>query len=246
LRRKLPRESVQRLRHAERGLFDRLASQLARFAEDAAQAIGQARPELPEALNDRAQDNWEPLLAIADYAGGEWPRIARDAALKLSGAAQEAKSLSAELLADIQEILKKRTADRISTAELIQALVEDELKPWATYNKGKPISPRQLSKRLGDYGIKSQSVREGRDTAKGFMRNGFDDAFARYLPPPPSHPDLSGTTAQTGAMPDSARVPDVSDYEPCDGTENLSGTRKPLAPEDCDAVTDKFPLQRRK
>ena len=111
LRRKLPRESVQRLRHAERGLFDRLASQLARFAEDAAQSIGEARPELPEALNDRAQDNWEPLLAIADYAGGEWPRI-----------------------------------------------------------------------------------------------------------------------------------PDVPDDEPCDDTENLSGTRKPLVPEGCDAVTDKFPL----
>jgi putative DNA primase/helicase len=242
LRRKLPRESVQRLRHAERGLFDRLASQLARFAQDASPGIGRARPSLPDSLNDRAQDNWEPLLAIADYAGSDWPRIARDAALKLSGAAQEAKSLSAELLADIQEILKKRTGDRISTAELIQALIDDELKPWATYNKGKPISPRQLSKRLGDYGIKSQTVREGHDTCKGFMRNGFDDVFARYLPPPPSQSDLSVTTAQTGAKLASARVPSVPDDEPCDGTEHLSDTPKPLAPEDCDAVTDRFPL----
>jgi hypothetical protein len=28
-----------------------------------------ACPSIPEALNDRAADNWEPLLAIADLAG---------------------------------------------------------------------------------------------------------------------------------------------------------------------------------
>jgi hypothetical protein len=37
-----------------------------------------------KALNDRAADNWEPLFAIADLAGDEWPRLARTAAVKLS------------------------------------------------------------------------------------------------------------------------------------------------------------------
>jgi len=36
--------------------------------------------ELPEDLDDRAQDGWEPLLAIADAASGHWPRTARQAA----------------------------------------------------------------------------------------------------------------------------------------------------------------------
>ena len=35
-----------------------LAAKLAHFAEDAGQAIGKTRLALPEALNDRAQDNF--------------------------------------------------------------------------------------------------------------------------------------------------------------------------------------------
>ncbi len=239
LRRKLPSEAVQRLRHAERGLFDRLASQLARFSEDAAPSIRLARPDLPEALNDRAQDNWEPLLAIADYVGGDWPRIARDAALKLSGAEQEAVSLSAELLGDIQEVFEQKAVDRISTTDLIKALIDDELKPWATYNRGKPMSPRQLAKRLDEYGIQSQTVRFGYDTSKGFMRNKFDDAFSRYLCPTPSPTDIAVTTSHNPVKPDAARVSPVTDSKLCDGTQNLSDTRNPLMPQDCYVVTDR-------
>jgi hypothetical protein len=38
-----------------------------------------ARPALPDALSDRQQDGAEPLLAIADLAGGRWPDAARRA-----------------------------------------------------------------------------------------------------------------------------------------------------------------------
>ena len=191
LRRKLPGESVQRLRHAEPGLFDRLASKLARFAEDAGPAIERARPMLPDALNDRAQDNWETLLAIADHAGGEWPKIARHAALKLSGAEQESVSLSAELLADIQEVFQQKRVDRLSTADLLQYLTSDDLKPWATYCRGKPMTARQLAKRLEEYGVASQNIRIGySDVKKGFLLDQFTDAFARYLTPPHSTPGI--------------------------------------------------------
>lgn len=102
LRRKLPHEQVDRLRYAEPGLFDVLAAKLARFAEDYREAVRRTRPDLPSNLNDRAQDNWEPLLAIADVAGGQWPKWGRSAALKLSGSASSTESLGAELLADIR------------------------------------------------------------------------------------------------------------------------------------------------
>lgn len=72
LRRKLPHESVERLGHADEEVFAVLASKLARFAEDYAERIGHAKPTLPDALTDRDQDNWEPLLAIAECAGPEW------------------------------------------------------------------------------------------------------------------------------------------------------------------------------
>ncbi len=239
LRRKLPNESVQRLRHAKKSLFDQLASKLARFADDSAQAIGEARPDLPDALNDRAQDNWEPLLAIADYAGGTWPTDARNAALKLSGKEQEAVSLSAELLCDIEEVFQRKSLDRITTAELIESLISDDEKPWATYSRGKPMSPRQLAKRLHEYGIQSQSIRVGQGTAKGFMLNRFDDAFSRYLTPKATPPHVAGTTAQIDINPYVARASAVPDKTDCDDTQNFTGTRNPLLSLGCAVVTDR-------
>jgi putative DNA primase/helicase len=103
LRRKLPHEEVERLRHTEPGVFETLASKLARFAQDFREAVRVSRPNLPPSLNDRAQDNWEPLLAIADVAGAPWPELAWKAALKLSGAESPTLSIGTELLADIQE-----------------------------------------------------------------------------------------------------------------------------------------------
>ncbi len=197
LRRKLPSEEVERLRDVEAGLFERLKSMLARFAEDASEQLRHAKPALPKELNDRAQDNWEPLLAIADYAGEEWSKKAREAALKISGIEQEeVLSLSAELLNDIHNILQDKNVDRITTAELLSELIEDDLKPWLTYNKGKPITPRQVARRLGEYNITPQTIRVGRGTSKGYLLVNFEDAFKRYCSSP-STPILSVTPSQT-------------------------------------------------
>jgi putative DNA primase/helicase len=185
LRRKLPHENVERLRQAEPGLFDTLSAKLSRWSEDNREAIRRARPDLPARLNDRAQDNWEPLLAIANVAGGIWPEQARQAALSISKESEESGSLNVgtELLADIQEIFETRRVDRISTAELIEALCADDEKSWATYNQGKPIRPRQVAKRLKEYGIRSKNVRIGYEVPKGFEKSQFQDAFMRYLIP---------------------------------------------------------------
>jgi hypothetical protein len=181
LRRKLPHESVERIRHAEPDLFQTLAAKLARFADDYRGQVRDARPHLPEQLNDRAQDNWEPLLAIAGVAGGEWPQLARSAALKLSGSETDAMSIGVELLSDIQEIFDTNKVDKIFTAGLIEALCKDEERPWATYNRGKAISPRQVSSRLNGYGILSKTVRIGAAIKKGYEKDQFQESFNRYL-----------------------------------------------------------------
>ncbi|MDD5277044.1 MAG: DUF3631 domain-containing protein [Methylovulum sp.] len=121
------------MRHAEPELFDDLVSKLARFADDNRTALRQAKPVLPNALHDRAQDNWEALLAIAELAGAAWLDRATRAALKLSGSDAESLSIGVELLADIKELFDNKT-DKISTADLIEALCDDDEKPWATYN----------------------------------------------------------------------------------------------------------------
>jgi hypothetical protein len=182
LRRKLANEKTERLRHAEPNLFKKITAKLARFSQDYSDKVQQAKPELPEELNDRAQDNWEPLLAIADIADAEWPRLARTIALKISGDNEQSQSVGVELLADIQEIFENKNIDRISSAVLIESLCDDEEKSWATYNRGSSITPRQVAKRLREFGIISNTVRFGAMmTAKGYLKHHFDDAFARYL-----------------------------------------------------------------
>lgn len=235
LRRKLSHESVARLRHAEAGLFEGIAARLARFADDYAQQVRLARPTLPDELGDRAQDNWEPLLAIAGCAGAEWIRRATEAALKLSGAGEKSVSTGNELLADIQEVFDTKKVSKISTADLIAALIEEDEKNWATYNRGKPISARQIASRLAGYGIKSKTIRLGYETAKGFEVEQFDDAFARYLSDPLNLPSQGNNPL--GANNDAAF--DVTHTENVTVTQSENVTLKPAPMLDCDGVTVK-------
>ena len=233
LRRKLPHEKVERIRYAEPDLFDDLRSKLARFAEDYSDQVRQARPPLPHSLNDRAQDNWEPLLAIAMSAGNEWLQLGTTAALKLSGSDSDTQTVGTELLTDIREILGN-DLDRITTAELIRLLCTDGEKPWATFNRGNAITPRQVAKRLKEYGILSHTIRIGIETAKGYTIDQFREVFSRYLPIPP---DLSVTTSQTSIHAALAVTDNPSRYP----EEMQNVTRKPASGAVCDVVTDKNP-----
>ncbi|MBM3273088.1 DUF3631 domain-containing protein [Candidatus Kaiserbacteria bacterium] len=188
MRRKLPGESVQRLRYADKGLFDSQKSQLARFALDYAKQIRQARPVLPEELGDRSQDSWEPLLAIASCAGQAWLERATKAAIELSGNADDAGSVSNELLADIREVFAKERVGKLCSADLISALTTNGDMGWGSYNRGNPLTARQLAKRLSTYGIKPKNLRFKSATLKGYEKSDFVEAFERYLPSPGNPP----------------------------------------------------------
>lgn len=183
LRRKLKTETVERLRHAERGLFEALARRLARFGQDYGEVVAGARPQLPDALGDREQDNWEHLLAIADLAGGSWPQEAKRAALDICGAgASDDLSIGEQLLQSIRDAFERDRSDKLSGEELLSRLVCEEDGPWATWNKGKPMSAQQLRKRLAAYNIEKKKIRiDSYTTARGFERRQFEDAWSRYL-----------------------------------------------------------------
>lgn len=239
LRRKRSDEKVDRLRQAEAGLFETLASKLARFSEDYASNVKQARPNLPNELGDRDQDNWEALLQIASVAGGHWFETATNVALKLSGTMQTPLSTAIELLADIQEIFESRKTVKISTSDLINALCEDAEKSWATYNRGKSLSPRQLSTKLRDYGIASKTIRLGAyETAKGYELEQFQDAFTRYLVVQlndPSHGDILQEA-------NNHKLHSVTDRNSVTVTGILSVTATPVPVVACDGVTEKKPI----
>lgn len=227
LRRKLPHETVERLRHANPALFDRLASMLARYAEDNGLSIATSRPVLPDVLNDRAQDNWETLLAIADRAGDGWSDRARRVAIALSGGEQDIVPLSTELLADIREVFGLR--ERLSTKELLEELTADDLKHWATYNRGKPMTPRQLAKRLEGYGIKPDTLSFSGIKAKGYKREWFADTFTRYLScPSAAIPEISVEALPFATKPQPEPERAVTDRKTVTVTHLPSVTANPL------------------
>ncbi|NYE27313.1 hypothetical protein HDE78_000238 [Rhodanobacter sp. K2T2] len=195
MRRKVPGESVHNIRLSDRQIWMSLQSRMARWADDNRDCISCARPLFAHGLNDRAQDCWEPLLAIADICAGEWPGKARAAALALHGVEEETPSIGAELLRDVTAVFDRRMTTRLATAIVIEELTKDDELPWSTWNRGRPISPRQLSARLGEFGIKSKNLKMSNGSVpKGYDLNDFRDAIHRYLSP--GTPVLSATPLQ--------------------------------------------------
>ncbi|HHP4494799.1 TPA: DUF3631 domain-containing protein [Acinetobacter baumannii] len=185
LRRKKKTEVVERLRRAPEESFSVLRQKLCRWAEDNMDVLKNSQTSLPDELNDRAQDNWEPLLAIADCVGGNWGEKARQCALIMNSTDQDPQSVGESLLTDIKKVFDQRNVDQLSTDELIKGLCEDEASRWRTFDYGKAISPRQLANRLRTFRIKPCTVRAksttGKDTCKGYALKDFKDAFSSYL-----------------------------------------------------------------
>lgn len=183
LKRRAPGEHVERFRRRRaESEAEPLREALASCCEQLIEQLSEARPDLPDELGDRAQDVWEPLLAIADLAGHDWPERARRAAVELSSAQEvEDESAGVQLLAGIHRIFNERRVDRLSTTELLDALCADDEAPWGDWH-GRPLSARSLAKLLRRFKVRPRTVRfDDGTTAKGYLEEQFEDSFIRYL-----------------------------------------------------------------
>jgi putative DNA primase/helicase len=177
-------ERPERITKHARATMRTIASKLARFVDDNAEALTDADPALPDFLFGRAADNWRTMFAIANAAGGEWPDRAAKAAMAITGGGNEdAESHRVKLLGDVRTIFEAESTDRIQTSRILELLAQIDDRPWAEWSKGKPMTAPQLAKILGPFNIKPTTVRIGATTHKGYRREEFDDAFERYLSP---------------------------------------------------------------
>jgi Protein of unknown function (DUF3631) len=178
MERKRPTDVVHRFRRREvapNGL--EMRSVIAEAVTLVIADLEDARPDLPNELDDRAADAWEPLFAIADVAGGEWPRKARAAAIALSsGRDDDEAGLAHRLLVDTHAVFTGADADKLPTVELIERLVDIETSPWGDLF-GKTITPHKLGRMLKPYGIKTRHS----GAFRGFLRTDFEDAWERYV-----------------------------------------------------------------
>ncbi len=180
--RRITTESVERLRYRTAQalgapLRDRLAATLADVGD-----LSLPDGALPAELDDRGQDNWESLLALAYRAGGTWPSRARSAALALQGDRQAADdNAGIRLLADLRTIFDARGAGFLASSEILEALAAMEGAPWGDWRTGRPLSGRGLAELLKAFGVGPEHT----STARGYARRALEDPWARYLPPSP-------------------------------------------------------------
>ena len=229
MRRKKPTERITRFRRDRTGDLDDLAGMAARWIVDHEVSLSAADPDMPETLHDRAADNWRPLLTIADLAGGGWPTLARQVAVRLSseGAEQDA-SVRVQLLMDIKAIFDGDERDQIPSAFICGRLAEMEDRPWPEWRHGKPITVRQLARQLAPFGIAPGTIRTGSGTARGYKKEAFKDAWSRYLPFSSDTPSQVNATAGLSPISIRHKGGDVSDEK----------TPKPTASLGCVGVSD--------
>lgn len=250
MRRRRADEPIERFRRDHVwAACERLRRQAARCAEDLHPALLEADPTMPPELSDRGQDKWRILIAIADLAGPPWDADARLAAIKLSGATPaDERDGGCQILADLQQLFADH-GDLLASDFITKKLVGLEHRPWSEWSKGKELSVRGLATLVGRFktpagvAIRSKTIRPTHsgsgDTAKGYDRKDFEDAFERYVTALAPNPSV--TPSQPLGDKGQSDVGDLSHGSKtagCDGSE--TGTSA-YGDKGCDGVTDSEP-----
>lgn len=181
MRRRMKGEAVEPARRRTLEPLGELGRMAARWAAEHLGELSEASPSIPEELDDRGADNWEPLLAVADCVGGAWPGKARKSALALSaGRDADDEGAGVRLLRNIGEIFSSRKADRLPSADLVDGLLGEPEWGWTTWRRGHPLNQRSLATLLRPFGIRSKAIWMDGRTVRGFERTDFSDAWTRY------------------------------------------------------------------
>ena len=135
-------------------------------------------PEVPDSVEDRQQDAWEPLIAVADAAGGTWPASARKACIQLCKQDND-DDRDKLLLTDIQAVFAESGSETFMLSQvLVNALKQIEDSPWGSQDR--PLTVYSLAERLKPYGVKPDRG-SGQDRRRGYDVAWFADAFERFL-----------------------------------------------------------------
>lgn len=182
LERAKPRELRARFdsRHTEHE--QKLCRKLARWCADNLERFESCDPMLPENAFNRLADNWRPLFAVAEIAGGDWPQRANIAFAKLNRQDDaDMQGIGTMLLADIQRTFSNNRGEKMFSKVLVKTLGGLSDRPWPEAHKGKPITQTWLARRLRFFGISSRSLRIGKQHGWGYELADFAEAFERYL-----------------------------------------------------------------
>ncbi len=179
----LPGQLVARFDEAHTELEHELARKLARWAQDNFASLAKTDPPMPKTAFNRLADNWRALFALAQVVGGHWPQRAADAFSALTPKRPVETDPAILLLADIRRVFEAQQTDKLGSAHLVRLLNEARSAPGATpIGETKPLTEVRLARLLAQFNIRPETIRLGASRAKGYKREDFAPAFARYLP----------------------------------------------------------------
>jgi hypothetical protein len=209
MRRRAPDEPVRDYRErVTRPEGEALRDQLQVWAATVAEQVGDPWPEMPPAVADRAADVWEPLLMVGELARDKWRQLAWDACTAFAeGARDDTETVGTRLLADLRQIFGDQ--EKMSTDAILTALCALEESPWADWY-GHTLNPRDLAKLLKPYGVKSDKIRLGEQSVRGYRSEDLCQPWRSYLAAGSGTSGTSGTSLASH-VPD---VPDVPDTGP--------------------------------
>jgi uncharacterized protein DUF3631 len=180
-------EIVEEFNQLDDAEFAILRRKFARLAADNATVLKDAKPIMPLGLNNRAAANWKLLLAIAELAGGDWPDRAHEAAERLNRSGSKL-SAGVRLLAAFKSYFTETATAEVTSEDMVRDLVADPADFWIDYNRGGPITQRQIADLLDQYEIDPVSLHPTKRedfSRQGYKLSQFPDAFARFLPRDP-------------------------------------------------------------
>jgi putative DNA primase/helicase len=191
-------EKVERLDRRARAALTAFPPRLSRWAEDHREMLQELTGDAPESLNDRQREISEPLLMIAELAGGTWPATVREAILKLCGASDGESSDRRERLLAAVWALYTSGVDFLTLKEIVSRLLAEDDSEWHEAARGKPLTPVALGRWLAAYGLRSSQPRSA-GQQRGYLRADLAPVAAKYLPDPGSPPLYPVSPVSTGS-----------------------------------------------
>lgn len=192
LRRKRPDQKVEPMRARDSKVA--AAPIVSMWEAWASEGIERVRefppPPMPAGLSDRQMDISEPLLVLADMAGGRWPGFARAALISTFSEANLVgrQTLGSALLVALRAIwLDAGDPDVMSSVTILERLAHLEDGPWAkrygdpTFASDRQKGASRLAADLRPFEVAPQTIRliDG-TTPKGYRRIDLEEPWAIY------------------------------------------------------------------
>ena len=151
--------------------------------------LATAWPDLPDGVDGRTKEIWEPLFAVAEIAGGDWPKRADEACRALalgdgSDAAPEVTPL-ARLLRNLRAAFDGQP--EVSSADLVRRLYELDRRFRVLWPNDK-LAPREMAALLRPLGVSPHKIRFEAGPLQGYRLAELEQYLTSDVPAVPAVP----------------------------------------------------------